>query len=431
MSFIQKMTSHESVLKKTPFLPAGTSLRVVVSFAAILLMLTGFFVSRAILSMSMILFGIAALWGIRPRRWLENTWWLLGVVWVGLFAVSGCWSEDISYWWEHVQVKLPILLLPLSFYFLPAFPDRFLRIFTIVLSLLLLIAIGYSSYHLAQNPETYIEGYNYANILPTIPQNDHIRFSMMLAFGIAWLLYRYPSCSSRLQKGGLVLLILLFSLWLHILAARAGLAALYLILLALLGRLIWKRSTRMAGIGLTVLFSFLIAAAFIWIPTLKHRIGHFKYSLLVFQQGEMAGNYNDIGRYMSYDIALKLIREHPLTGVGAGDIMSSMKAGYDRWYPHVPDPLRLVPHNQFLVGGLATGIPGMVLFALWVFYPLFSLPRNRGGFFTAVIWSIMLIPLMVEPMLEIQFGVFVYLFPFLWQQQAASAQNRLRTTRPE
>src|SRR5690606_12719041 len=117
------------------------------------------------------------------------------------------------------------------------------------------------------------------------------------------------------------------------------------------------------------------------VPTLRNRMDHTKYTIQMFREGNMSGDYSDIGRYMSYDIALKLIKQHPLKGVGAGNILDTMKGGYDKWYPHVPDEQRLIPHNQFLTIGVACGIPAMLLFIAWVFYPLLEIKRNRSGFF--------------------------------------------------
>lgn len=366
--------------------------------------------------MSMMAFGFACLWGISPKKWFQNKEWLLGIAWVATYLFSWFWSEDTTYWIERVQVKLPILLLPLSFYFVPRLSKSQIWIITLTLCVLLCIGISYSSYHFLLQPQAYIEGYNYANILPTIPKNDHIRFSMLMAIGIAWCLSQYPHTKSKTRKWILISFIWVFAIWLHVLAARSGLVAFYILCSACLFRMLWMPQYRKSGIILLISFVVLAIIAFNTIPTLQHRIGHFKYSLIVFQQGEMAGNYNDIGRYISYDIAIRKIIENPWTGVGAGDIMSAMNDGYNQWYSHIEQNLRLVPHNQFLIAGMAAGIPGMLIFMAWIFFPLRHAPKNRDGFYIWVIWAMLFVTLLVEPMLEIQFGIFVYLFPLLWQQ---------------
>lgn len=398
------------------------------AFFLVLCMLIGFFLSRAVLSIAMILFGINALRGVSVRRWSYNRWWLLGVAWIGCYALSWFWSGDPAYWHERIQIKLPILLLPLAFVFVSGFSKKQLWLYTLTICLLLLAGVGYSLYFLAAFPEQYIEAYGRATMLPVLPKNDYIRFSMLMAVNTAWCLYIFPSLEKKAMKWFTGISIVVFSIWLHVLAARTGLVAWYVLMIGCLLLMVCRKKTRKPGLLLFVIFLAAGIAASHFIPTLKARIGHFKYSIEVFRQGEMSGHYNDIGRYMSYDIAFRLIKEKPWTGVGAGDIMSGMKAGYDRWYPHVPEAQRLIPHNQFLVVAMAGGIPALLIFIIWVCYPLAWVRRSRSGFFMLVIWAMLLIPLLVEPMLETQFGVYVFLFPLLWQMRTMHSQKQASTS---
>lgn len=389
---------------------------------SILVILVGFFVSRAMLSIGMMLFGLNALLGVHPKKWLQQKWWLLGVAWSALYLLSYFWSNDIPYWHTRCEVKLPILLLPLAFAFTPAFNYTQLKIFTITLCALLLFGVGYSLSFLIAQPEFYINGYNYSHVLPTLPKNDHIRFSLAMAAGVIWCVFFFPQIKERWFKIFALISIFIFALALHILAARTGLLALYVFIVGWCCYLAARKKTRIIGIGL--LLSFFISGffAFKYLPTLRQRMGHFSYSVIMFREGNMSGDYSDIGRYMSYDIALKLIKTHPLKGVGAGNILDTMKGGYDQWYPQVPEEQRLIPHNQFLTVGVACGIPALLIFVAWVFFPLWQVKKTRTGFFFVITWCVMLIPLLVEPALETQFGVFVYLFFLLWQRHAMMVQ---------
>ncbi|RYZ52913.1 MAG: O-antigen ligase domain-containing protein [Sphingobacteriales bacterium] len=381
-------------------------------------MLAGFFVSRAVLSLSMMLFGLNALIGVHPKEWFKNRWWLLGMLWVGIYAVSWFWSNDASYWNTRLQVKLPILLLPLAYAFIPVLNYRQLKIFTVAVLIMMLGGAAYSLSFLVSDPEFYIRGYKYSHVLPTIPENDHIRFSLTVTGSVIWAVFFYPQVRERWLKVFIILASVVCSLYLHILAARTGLLAWYLFIAGWTVYLALRRKTRKLGLSLIVFFSIATLLAFSFVPTLRERIGYFKYTLEVFGKGERTGLYSDMGRVISFDIAARLIMKNPLKGVGAGNILDSMKGGYDRWYPDVVDEQRLIPHNQFLTVGVATGIPGLLLFIAWVFYPLFLIRRNREGFFFFITWAVMLVPLMVEPVLEVQYGVFVYLFFLLWQYQA-------------
>lgn len=404
-------------MSKNSFLPPKV-LRTNIALFSIVAMLAGFLASRALLSMAMLLFGLNGLLGVHPRQWLRQKWWLLGLVWVLIYIVSRLWSSDMGYWFTRCEVKMPILLLPLASAFTPSFNNRQLVIFTVALSALLFSGVVYTLYFFIGDPASFTTGYIYSHVLPTIPKNDHIRFSLAVAGGIAWNMYFHPFLGRRWLRIANIFLIVIFSLYLHILAARTGLVALYILLGGWTLYLALRRKTRWAGISLILCFSLVSALAFSYIPTLRERVGYLKYTIIVFRQEGWSAEYSDMGRLMSYDIAAKLIREHPLKGVGAGDILDTMKEGYDRWYPQVKEEQRLIPHNQFLTVGVACGVPALLVFIAWVFYPLTQLRRNREGFFFLMVWLMMLVPLMAEPVLEVQFGVFVYLFFLLWQYQA-------------
>ena len=401
-----------------------------IALVAVLAMVVGFFVSRAMLSVSMMVLGLAGLIGVAPRRWLQQRWWLWGVAWVGLYLLSGLWSHHTDYWYRRCEVKLPVLLLPLAFAFLPAFRRSQQGLFTLFLNLAALLGTCYSLSFLLTNPEHYIKGYDYANILPTLPKGDHKAFSLFLAATIVWNTFFIPFVSERWRRLFLIAASMAWGVMLHVLAARTGLAALYIFLAGWCIFLTLRRSTRLVGVGLLLGFLLSVVLLVATVPTLRNRLDHLNYSLLMFREGNLSGDYGDIGRYMSYDLALKLIRTHPVKGVGAGDLLDSMKAGYDRWYPQVPEDQRLIPHNQFLTVAAVTGIPGLLVFVIWVLYPLCELKRTRAGFFFLITWCMMLIPLFVEPVLEVQFGVFVYLFFLLWQRHAMLREEQGVPGRP-
>src|SRR3569833_337535 len=101
-------------------------------------MYTGFLVSPAILSMSMILYGVSALRDAHPRLWVRDKWWLMGIAWITFYAVSYFWSDDKGQWSSALQLKLPFLLLPLAFTFTPVFTPRRQQLITLLTGLLLL-----------------------------------------------------------------------------------------------------------------------------------------------------------------------------------------------------------------------------------------------------------------------------------------------------
>ncbi len=382
----------------------------------VLLALAGFLFSRAMLSIGIILFGINALRDVHPKRWLHNKWWLLGVAWVGLYALSWFWTQDKPNWSERFDVKLPILLLPLAFGFMPAYTRRQMQLFTLVAGLLLLCSVFYSLYVFAGAPVDYISGYNVSHVLPTLPE-DHIRVSICMAMFVVWCTFVWPwlSGGAKAFTGFVVFAIVIF---LHLLAARTGLLVLYLFVL-LYALYIALRKSKVTGLGILALLITVLVVGYHTSPTLRNRMAYVQYTYGLFREGGLQGHYSDMGRLISYDIALKKIVANPWVGVGAGDILSEMKNGYAEYYPDVDEAHMLVPHNQFLMVAMGCGIPALFIFLVWLLWPLRGMKRrHRGSFFFLATWLVLLVPLFVEPTLEVQYGVYVYLFFLLWQRHA-------------
>lgn len=384
-----------------------------VAIACALAMLAGFLMSRALLSAATILFGVNALLGVHPREWLKNKWWLLGVAWVCVYIFSGLWSDNIPQWNERVSVKLPVLLLPLAFGLLPAFSSRQLTVFTVGGAVLFLGSVGYSVYFLVADPAYYIEQYRFSKVLPTLAGHDYIRYSLATALFIIWCFYTRKNIRPRIARWFVTFTIIVLCVHIHVVAVKTGLLVLYLFFFCHALYIAFSRKL-IIGVGIIAFMAVTAISAYRYVPTFEQKVNYFRYSWKVFEHGNFDSDYSDIGRLISYDISLKLMPDHLIGGTGIGDLHDVMREGYRKWYPAVPEFQQLKPHNQFLIVALGCGIPAFVIFLIWIIYPLRWVRNNRHGFFVFTIWLVMLVPLMVEPFLELQFGVFVYLFFILW-----------------
>lgn len=393
-----------------------------IALFCVLGMMAGFLVSRVALSVSMLAFCITCLSGVHPKRYFHNKWWLLGLCWVLLYAISFFWSSDTADWRTHMSAKIPFLFLPLAFGFLPAFSQNQLKLFSIITALMLMVGAIYSSLPFFSSPDFYADAYIKSKVLRTPARGDHIRFSLTIALFIIWCAYSWPVYSSKILKWFIGFSMVLLTVYLHLLAARTGLIVLYLFVI-LWGVFIVARKNILVAVSVFVLLASVAFVSVNYIPTLKSRLGYLSYTLILYNRGEISGIYSDMGRLISYDIAIKCIRESPVFGVGVGDMYNEMHSGYSKWYPDVNHEIQLLPHNQFMVVALGCGLVGLFLFTVWIFAPLKLVKKGREGFFFFIVWLALFTPLLVEPAFEIQFGVFVYLFFILWQKHAMETQT--------
>jgi O-antigen ligase len=398
------------VVNKSSFLNNKTNIAII----CILGMFAGFLISRAFLSFFTFAFGVNALYNIHPKNWLRQKWWLAGAAWVAIYALTWFWSDDKANWGTRIEVKMPFLLLPLAFAFLPRFSARQLQVLTISLGCLLMVSACYSVSFFIRDPAYYIHEYRQSHILPTLPKDDHIRTSTAIALFIAWSMYAWPFITGKAARWFIAISDILLAIFLHLLAAKSGLLSFYLFVAAW-GVYLAVAKKKVVGFAIIVAIPLLYFGAIRFIPTFRERAHYIDFTMYMLKSGDKTG-IGDINRLMSYKTAVDLIEQHPLTGVGTGDMMTEMTKEYNRLYPEVSKENILLPHNQFLIVALGCGIPAMILFIVWVFMPLTLLRRNRESFFLLIIWIILLLQLMIEPVFEVQFGVFIYLVFLLMQR---------------
>ena len=104
-----------------------------------------------------------------------------------------------------------------------------------------------------------------------------------------------------------------------------------------------------------------------------------------------------------------LIRQHPLFGVGTGDIPKAYEKAYDEIQSPLQQKYRHKAHNQYLSITVGFGIIGLVWFLIVLFYPYLSSKKNRSLLYT-LFMVILLISMLPEDTIESQAGVSFYAF---------------------
>jgi O-antigen ligase len=125
-----------------------------------------------------------------------------------------------------------------------------------------------------------------------------------------------------------------------------------------------------------------------------------------FVQG-VGGHYPDSERLVSMQVGLAIGNEHPLLGVGAGDLDQAVKAFYQKHFEGTYN-FRM-PHNQLITVYAGTGAIGLAIFLAAFFFPVFYKKNYRNPLFLAF-HAIVFMSFLMESTVENNFGVSLYLF---------------------
>ena len=224
----------------------------------ILFMFAGLLWSRAILSVSLILFLAYALL-VHGREGLEEvrrSWWLKGMVALFLIPlVSGLWSDDTKEWWLVMQVKLPLLLFPFSVGALRGIGYSLFRLLMIGLIGMVVLSMCWSLWgYVGMDDAEYLK----AKVMRVAMYDDHVRYAWLVVICYSLMLYdllvkipgyqiikvsRYQDIKISGYQNFRILLLLFFAVFLHLLAAKTGLLGFYVVNIIFLFTIVRRKYT--------------------------------------------------------------------------------------------------------------------------------------------------------------------------------------------
>ena len=374
----------------------------------------GMVFSPVLLSVSIIATGVAGVLGsdkgLNPD-WQEHFprflrsglfWGLAGLYFYQLLPLPPV--HDWLYFMERLRVKLPLLVLPFAWPGI-AFPaagrggtaprDRYL-----LLAFLGVVVSGVLLYYAAHFRE--VNAMIYRGQAMPVPRGNHIRFSLLVAIGATagldgWFRYR----SRWLLIGAAALFVAL-----HVMAVRSGLFTAYAGWLCVAGGWAFRRRNyRVAAIGVAGLV-ILPVAAYLLLPSFSTKFDYMRYELLHRDPGQNGPEYSDEGRLSSIRLGLEVWRDHPVIGVGPGNLRAVMDSVYAERLPGIPGKR---PHNQFVTALAGGGAVGFLVTAACFAALLFGGGRWRDPLFLGV-FAILTLSCLVENTLETSVGA--TLFPF-------------------
>jgi O-antigen ligase len=355
-------------------------------------------------------------WFNSPVIVFRNFWYrkeLVLLSMVCLYLLTGYfYPGEHAYLNERLKIKLPFLLLPLAAGTLSLSAKDF-KLLVLLFCFFTCVVTSYVLINYVMRYNEINEAYIHSKVMPT-PMN-HIRFSILVAIAAYlcyWLAKEYrPESSFRFIA--MIMCAYLFA-FLHLYAVRSGLIALYGVVIAEVVMRSFVSGTWRKGAVMIALIALPVALLLHFSPTIKKKIENTKADLLVYKNSGYA-NYNSLStRLISYEIAFEIFKKNMLFGCGPGNIESESRALFKSKHPEITVPI--IPHNEFLYYLAATGLTGLIIFMLCFFGPLF-LHKNYRNKFLVIIYLVLFLSFMSEPMIETQLGVactlIFLLLPFL------------------
>jgi O-antigen ligase len=310
----------------------------------------------------------------------------------------------------ELQKKLSVLLFPLLLFFSPRLSPKEVRMIMrgFVLSCLLtsIVCLINATYHFFAWKDSSV--FFYHNLSSAVGMHATY-LSMFVCFSIAILLCTYVNERKDFNLRDKIIYsfsIFILVLTVILLGVRTQLIILIIGLTAYFITYFYEKNGLVRSVIAALAIGIFIIGLIFVFPTNRERIKEaFNYNI-----GDRWGEQQV--RFLMWSSAYQLIKTHPLTGVGVGDVQDELQKYYlDHEYTSLTylENTRYNAHNQFLETAIGLGIPGLLVLLASFFVSLrYAYKHKKIIYFIFIL--LFFISCMTESMLERQSGVVFYAF---------------------
>jgi len=379
-------------------------------FICLSIYLPTFFKSLSItfLSLSIIL---AYLTKSYPFKLNFNKYNLLIIILYLLYVIGVFYSSDIKEALFDLEVKLPIIIFPILFLFLPRnfISKKNIWLYCSAIIAGLVINIFYCFYYGILNAIN--------NSLPLIPEISYTKLSLSfhpsylsLFASIALIfVYKIPfknlfNFNTRTNFIVKFLLYFIITIFLLMLKSRSGFIAMTISYIWIICNTFFVEKRKLVSIFTLIIITF--------------------FYILVFNSGQFSGRYYNAIENMSesnttstynassmsqrkfiYSNSIDLILEKPFFGVGTGDVKLTLNKLYSN--EQVDFKSYLNAHCQFIQTTIALGAVGFIVLLIIFLFPIIEMYKQKE-YFLVTIFVLIGVSFLFESMLERQMGTFFF-----------------------
>lgn len=336
-----------------------------------------------------------------------------------IYLLGMCWTsaEGKELGWSTIETKLSFFFVPLIFWTIPSteLPQkkRLKKYFIlgVIFSLLLCTIIGV--HHLIDERIDMAHGIARDNFRYYWFFSDRLSIfihptylSMYANAALAMLLFAAGRNLFRRLSFWFIVSVLFLGIFM--LASKAGLITMILLMLVFSYRLLFIEKKVMQAIsGLVVVFLLFFAAYF--------TIGEFRNKIrMVFHAVEnsrekQTNEESSAMRVEVWKAGMEVASKNLPFGTGTGDGRGELMSVYKERGLIAEASHQLNAHNQFLQATITVGIAGLLILLTWMltFSTIFIRAKELDGLWIMILF---LINNLVECMLEVQAGIFFFTF---------------------
>lgn len=354
-----------------------------------------------------------------PMVWI---WVIFGV----LYVTGYFWSANPTEALNSILVKLGVFIFPVVFAGMRFDELKTKRILQSFLSGLLLVGVFMLCralyYSLVQDEERW----SYQLFAEHIMHPSYLSLYYVVGIMICFhgILLRDVAREKKALAAGFVLL---FSILIFMLASKTGIISLVIVFVFYIGYAIVR--FRRYAVGAAALVALVLAffVAMKAFPDMRGRLERMAEAITSNQPVDPKDAESNRVRLLIWQADMELIAEHPLTGVGTGDVQDELMNKYaERGMTGAHDK-KLNAHNQFFQTGIALGLPGLILLT-GIFLAGFTWSIRKRFGFGALLTILLLFNFIPESMLQVQagtlfFGFFYSLVLFAADRKLLSPPN--------
>ncbi len=330
-----------------------------------------------------------------------------------LLLISLAYSNNLKEGTSNLVTQLPMLLFPLVFFLLP-FPltieKTFLRrVLNVFLFSTLMVSLWLIYHYWSQgllNELDKASSFNtiFRDTADRITKKHPTTLSLYLAFSVIIAFHNLTQPARLFVKFLNVISILLFLFLLLVLASRTPVIATFVALLIFSLVQIRRTVIRFAIVLLLLISSFLLVR---FTPALYSRVQETLQTDFSAPKG-LQHNSTNI-RVGIYKCTWQLIKQRPFIGYGVGSQKKVLNDCYAQYPTDVYQINFYNTHNQYANFWLLTGMPGVLLFMISLFYAFYLAIKHKNGLFICFL-ALFGISFLTDDILTRQAGIVIYYF---------------------